>query len=101
MPWVIELEISCSTYKGICNHIIKYLIYYFIEIKYYFDLEQLNSWIEQFDYSVTEIDDKPPATIFYSSADDEYHTKYSAAQMLCFVKYFGLIVGNVVPKNSS
>lgn len=87
--------------EGVCIYIMKNLIYYFIEIKNYFDLEQLNSWIEQFDDGVTELDNKPPATIFYNSADGEYHLKYSASQMLCLVRYFGLIVGDVIPENDS
>lgn len=88
-------------YEGVCTYIMKNLIYYYIEVKNIFDLEQLNSLIEQFDYGVTEIDNKPPPTIFYSSSDGEYHIKYSAAQMLCFVRYFGLIIGDTVPKNDS
>lgn len=97
----LTIDMMHDVLEGVCMYVMAKIIYYFIEIKKYFTLEQLNTWIEEFDYGMTEIDNKPPSTIFYNSSDGEYHLKYSASEMLCLVRYFGLIVGDAVPCNDN
>jgi len=70
------------------------LSYHLINFKY-FSLEDLNNRIILFEYGVTERKNCPPPI-------NQNHLKngciiMSSSEMLCFVRYFGLIVGEFVP----
>jgi len=66
--------------------------------KKYFTLNQLNSRITLFDYGVTERKNCPPK-INQNSLNNGV-VIMSASEMLCLVRNFGLIVGELVPKHS-
>jgi len=84
--------------EGICHYDMCYIIKHCIECDY-FTLDQLNSRIFVFDYSFIDKSSKP--SFILQKHLDNLTLKMSATQTLCFVKYFGLLVGDLVPENDS
>jgi len=58
----------------------------------------MNSRIEFFNYSVTENKNSPPK--ISSTNITNGCITMSSSEMLCLVRYFGLIIGVLVPKNT-
>uniref|UniRef100_A0A2S2NZU9 Uncharacterized protein n=1 Tax=Schizaphis graminum TaxID=13262 RepID=A0A2S2NZU9_SCHGA len=80
--------------EGVARYDMSVIINHLINLKY-FSLEDLNNRIILFEYGVTERKNCPPPI-------NQNHLKngciiMSASEMLCFVRYFGLIVGELVP----
>lgn len=61
----------------------------------FFSIDDLNSRIELFDYGVLESKNRPPCITLGNLKNGMIIM--SAAEMLCFVRYFGLIIGELVP----
>jgi len=75
-----------------------YIIKHCVECDY-FTLDQLNSRIFVFDYGF--IDKSSKLSFILQKHLDNLTLKMSATQTLCFVKYFGLLIGDLVPENDS
>lgn len=69
-----------------------------IFVKIYFTLETLNNRIFYFDYGPTETSNAVPQIIKEHLTAQKL--KFSSAEMLCFIRYFGLMVGDVVPDDA-
>lgn len=84
--------------EGICHYDMCYIIKQCIECNY-FTLDQLNSRMSVFDYGPIDKSSEPPFII--QKYLDKLSLKMTATQTLCFVKYFGLLIGDLVPINDS
>lgn len=83
--------------EGICHYDMCYIIKHCIECGY-FSLEQLNTRIKYssvFNYGSIDKSSEPP--FIFKKHLDSLTLKMSATQILCFVKYFGLLIGDLVP----
>ncbi|CAI6372799.1 unnamed protein product [Macrosiphum euphorbiae] len=80
--------------EGVARYDMALIINYLINNKY-FSLENLNNRLMLFEYGVTESKNKPP-TISKTNLNNNCIIM-SASEMLCLVRYFGLIVGELVP----
>ena len=87
MYWILE---------GVCVYVMKAIINSFITVEKYFTLEELNTRIQN--YGFIEICNKPPS-VYYNTTTCELNLNTSAAEMLCLVRYFGLIIGDLISKN--
>ncbi|CAI6358607.1 unnamed protein product [Macrosiphum euphorbiae] len=67
-------------------------------IKKYFTLDQLNSRIILYQYGIIENKNFPPK--LNQSNLNNGSIIMSASEMLCLVRNFGLIVGELIPKSS-
>jgi len=72
-----------------------FIIQYFIQNKY-FSLSILNSRIKYFSYSNFE-KNKPPSITKNHLING--CIIFSASEMLCLVRHFNLIIGDLVPRN--
>lgn len=84
--------------EGVCVYVMQPIIYKFIFEKKYFTLQFLNCRIKNFDYGPTERADRPPQ-IYFNSLKSKMKLKMSASEMLCFVRYFALIIGHIIPED--
>lgn len=82
--------------EGVCTYDLNAIINELIFIKKYFTLELLNARIRSFNYGGNT--NKPPA-IEKDRLKGNATLKMSAAEMLCFVRYFGVMIGDLVPEN--
>jgi len=84
--------------KGICHYDMCYIIKHCVKCDY-FTLDQLNNRIFVFNYGFIGKSYKP--SFILQKHLDNLTLKMNATQTLCFVKYFGLLVGDLVPENDS
>eukprot|EP00102_Acyrthosiphon_pisum_P018599 XP_016655809.1 PREDICTED: uncharacterized protein LOC107882243 [Acyrthosiphon pisum] len=83
--------------EGVARYDMSLIIYGLIEQKF-ITLEELNNRIIMFNYGVTEKKNSPP--IIRDSDIKKGCIIMSASEMLCFVRYFCLMVGELVPYES-
>lgn len=83
--------------EGVARYDMALIIFGIIEQKC-FTLEELNNRIIMFNYGVTEKKNSPP--IIRDSDIKKGFIIMSASEMLCFVRYFCLMVGELVPYES-
>lgn len=83
--------------EGVARYDMALVIKNLIDEKY-FTLNQLNSRITLFNYGVTERKNFPPK--ISQNHLNNGAVIMSASEMLCLVRNFGLIVGEIVPKHS-
>ena len=82
--------------EGVCTYDLHAIISELIFTKKYFTLEILNARIKSFNYG-NENTNKPPE-IELNTLKGNLTLKMSAAEMLCFVRYFGVMIGDLVPE---
>ena len=84
--------------EGVCNYDFQLILKHFVLEEKYFSLETLNFRIINFNYHM-ELDNKPPPI----PQDFQKKTKLnmSSSEMLCLVRYFCFIIGDLVPKNNA
>lgn len=90
------VDIMHDLLEGVCVYVLRAILFYFIFKKEYFTLQTLNDRINNFDFG-TENTNKPPL-IKVKQGKEKLNMKFSAAEMLCLVRYLGLIIGDLVPK---
>lgn len=87
--------------EGVCNYDMSSIIRNFILEFKYFSLETLNNRIQFFEYGPSEIKNRPPQITEYSlKSNNPTICKMSASEMWCFVRCFGLMMGDLVPMES-
>ena len=94
----VTADLMHDVLEGTCMYIMSSLIHTFVFVKQYFILETLNMRIENFDFGPTS--NKPPQ-ITMSRILNNVTLKMSASEMLTFVRYFGLIVGDLIPEDDT
>jgi len=84
--------------KGVCNYDMSGILRSFILDFKYFSVETLNNRIQLSDYGPIEIRNR---LLLISEqalkSTKSMICKMSAAEMRCFIRYFGLIVGDLIP----
>lgn len=88
------VDVMHDVFEGVCHYNICHAINYFINSKY-FDLEVLNSRKQGFEYGPKEIGN-------ISGKIEAHHLnknklKMSAREMMTFIMYFPLMVGDLIP----
>lgn len=92
----IILDLMHDLFEGYGNVAMVKIINYLIFVKKYFDLDYLNNAIAKFNYGTNTESNKIP-TIKKEHLTKKEKLKMSAAECLCLIRYFGLLVGNKVP----
>jgi len=83
--------------EGVARYDMAVIINHLI-IKKYFTLDILNKRIELFNYGITERKNIPPSII--QNNLKKGYIIMSASEMLCLVRYFGLKVGDLIPRET-
>ena len=94
----ITVDVMHDVLEGICKYVLRSIINHYVFVAEYFTLQDLNSEIQNFNFGPTEISNKPPV-ISINQIKNKLNLKMSAAEMLCLVRYFGLIIGDVIPED--
>ncbi|KYM97728.1 hypothetical protein ALC62_11588, partial [Cyphomyrmex costatus] len=90
------VDIMHDLFEGVCNYSLKCLLYNLIFVLKLFSLHTLNERIKCFGYNDTEISNKPP---LITSDNLKERIRMSASEMLCFSRYLGVMIGDLVPVN--
>ena len=94
----LTVDMMHDVLEGVCVYVMKAIINSFITDEKYFTLEELNTRIQNFNYGFIEICNKPPP-VYYNTTTCEFNVNTLAAEMLCLVRYFGLIIGDLIPNS--
>lgn len=92
-------DIMHDLFEGVCNYGIAHILYYFVFVRQYFSTENLRNIISTFDYGPGEQNNKPPAAKFTDERVRSRNINLSSSEMLCLFRYFGLMVGHLIPAN--
>eukprot|EP00102_Acyrthosiphon_pisum_P011772 XP_008180637.1 PREDICTED: uncharacterized protein LOC103308656 [Acyrthosiphon pisum] len=96
-----SVDLMHDLLEGVCNYDMSSIIRNFILEFKYFSLEALNNRIQFFDYGPSEIKNRPPLINEHSlKSNNPTICKMSASEMWCFVRCFGLMIGDLVPIES-
>ncbi|XP_066594928.1 uncharacterized protein [Prorops nasuta] len=91
----ITLDIMHDILEGICRYEMRDILNELINVQKFFTLENLNSRIAFFDFGCKNSVNKPPSIC--NSSLKKSSLILSASEMLCLVRGFGLIIGDLVP----
>lgn len=94
-----SVDIMHDLLEGVCAYDLGFILKEIIYNLKYFTIQTLNDRIESFNYGPTDIRSRPPL-ISEENLKRHGHLIMSASEMSCFVKYLGLIVGDMVPEHS-
>lgn len=83
-------------FEGACNYSLMCLLHNLIFVLKLFSLHTLNERIKCFGYNDTEISNKPPPI---TSDNLKERIRMSASEMLCFFRYLGVMIGDLIPVN--
>jgi len=90
------IDIMHDLFEGVCRYDMCHIIKYFINTIQVFSLETLNSRKRNFNYGPIEIGNiSPEITDLHLN---KFHLKMSAREMMTFVHFFSLMVGDLVPE---
>lgn len=92
----ITVDIMHDILEGVCVYVMRDLIDYLVYEKKYFTLEFLNTRIKKFCYAG---ESNVPTEIRIDKITKKIKVKMSAAEMKCFVTYFGLIISDKVSRD--
>lgn len=93
-----SVDIMHDMLKGVCKYDVGFLLKELIFNLKYFSIDTLNDRFESFSYGPTGIRNISMLTEINIKCSG--CLKMSASEMLCFMKYFGLIIGDMVPEKS-
>lgn len=79
-------------YEGVCHYDMCHIIKYFINTAKLFTLDTLNNRKSNFNYGPIEYGNISPAISIN-------HLKMSARELMTFIHFFPLVVGDLVPEN--
>lgn len=91
----LSVDAMHDVMEGICHYDICNALLYFIEEKKYFTLQTLNKRKKQFDYGELEIGNI--CQDISLNHIKKKHLRMSASEMLTFILYFPIMVGDLVP----
>lgn len=87
------IDIMHDFFEGVCHYDICHIITYLIDLKY-FSLKQLNTRKQMLNYGEIEINNVSPEIT--SNDLQRNHLKMTAREMMCFIHFFPLMVGDIV-----
>ncbi|XP_077275930.1 uncharacterized protein LOC143904844 [Temnothorax americanus] len=94
----ISFDIMHDLLEGVCGYDLALILFDLIYNKKYFSLETLNNRVFYFDYGPVELGNAVPQITREHLIAGKL--KFSASEMLCFVRYFGLMLGDLVPDDT-
>lgn len=89
-----NVDLMHDLFEGVCVYVMRSLLFTFIFVQEKFTLEELNFKVQNFKYGES-VSNKPPI-ITYNKIKKKFNLKMSASEMLCFVRYFSLIMGDKI-----
>lgn len=92
-------DIMHDIFEGVCHYSLCHVIKHYINTQKYFDLIQLNSRMQSFEYGEFEIASMP-GKIEHNHLENN-KLRMSARQVMTFVKYFPSMIGDLIPTNDS
>lgn len=91
------VDMMHDLYEGICHYDMCHIIKYYINTAKLFTLNTLNTRKSNFNYGPIESGNLSPEIAIHHI--NNFHLKISAREVMTFVHFFPLMVGDLVPEN--
>ena len=88
------LDFMHDFWEGVCKYILQFILNHYIYEKEYFTVEALNQRCKNHSYNRKDSNKIPP--IKKHPKKKKISLKMSASEMSCFVRYFGVIIGDIM-----
>ncbi|XP_060854891.1 uncharacterized protein LOC132932521 [Metopolophium dirhodum] len=96
-----SVDLMHDLLEGVCNYDLTGILRLFIIDFKYFSLETLNQRIQYFGYGPTDIRNRPQAISENNLKNNKpLMLKTTVSEMWCLTRYLGLLIGDMVPRNS-
>lgn len=82
--------------EGVCQYDISQLLLHYIYEAKFFTLEVLNNRLNVFDFGLEDGVNRPPS--LKKEKLKNFRLGFSASEIIYFVKYFELLIGDLIPK---
>jgi len=91
------VDLMHDIFEGICHYDLCHVLLYYTQTAKLFSLETFNNRKITFNYGPIEIGNiSPPVTLLNLQ---KYHLKMSAREVMTFVHYFPIMIGDLIPEN--
>ncbi|XP_055914391.1 uncharacterized protein LOC129947743 isoform X1 [Eupeodes corollae] len=90
-----SVDVMHDLFEGICHYDLCHILLNFIQIKKYFSLQVLNKRKQTFEYGPHEIGNI--SNEISQTHLQKRHLRMSAREMLCFIQYLPIMIGDLVP----
>lgn len=94
----ISFDIMHDLLEGVCGYDLGLILFHLIYNQKYFSLEILNNRLFYFDYGPVESGNAVPQITKEHLLAAKL--KFSASEMLCFVRHLGIMIGDLVPEDT-
>lgn len=91
----VAFDVMHDFLHGVANYVLRGIINKFIFEKGYFTVQTLNSRITSFDFGPNK-ELNPPPVIYINHLKNKLSIKCSAAEMLTLIRFFGIIIGDLI-----
>lgn len=91
----VTVDIMHDLLEGVCMYVLRAILFVFIFKNKYSTLQELNNRIKNFDFGLENSNKLP--LIKLKQGKEKLNMKFSAAEVLCLVRYLGVIIGDLVP----
>ncbi|XP_057327691.1 uncharacterized protein LOC130669045 [Microplitis mediator] len=95
-----SVDIMHDVFEGSGNYSMSMILYRLIFIDSLLTYDILVNRMETFQYGLLETSNKPPV-MKLENISNKNMLKMSASEMTCFIRYFGLMIGDLIPRNNS
>lgn len=92
------VDIMHDIFEGICIYDLTSLLNVLIFENHLFSIDTLNNRIRSFNFGELEKGNTPPLII---SENSRIKIKMTASEMMCFSRYLGLLIGDLIPEGLS
>lgn len=92
-----SIDIMHDIFEGICHYNMCHIIKYYTENVKIFSLHTLNLRKQNFNYGSIEVGNASP--LIKSIHIQKFHLKMTAREMMTFVHFFSLMIGDLIPKD--
>ncbi|KAF2884895.1 hypothetical protein ILUMI_21266 [Ignelater luminosus] len=91
-----SIDVMHDIYEGVCQYDMLHILKYFIFIAKLFSINTLNFCLKLFTYE-PEMGNRPP--LLSMDFQNKNKLSMSASEMICFVRIFSLVIGDLVLEN--
>jgi hypothetical protein len=93
----LAFDIMHDIFEGICRYDLSQILLHYIYEAKFFTLEELNNRLSRFDFGLENGVNRPPS--LKKDKLKNYRLGFSSSETIYFVKYLGLLIGNLIPKD--
>lgn len=90
-------DVMHDLFEGMLVYDLCNILYYFVSVRGYLDLDWLKNRIDAFDYGPSDVGNRPPTLHCSLSSLENCSWNLSSSEYLCLGRYLCLMIGDLIP----